>query len=335
MGFQFSKTLVLSAGIMAAGASLASAQSLVIATDKAGSLFNAMGAGFAKTVTDAGQVRVLVRPFAGPDAYLDALNKGELQLAALSAPGTHVAVRGFNKLRRKYKNLRIIRSGRGSIKLGFIVPKSSSVKSLAELKGKKIPAEFGGHAILQRSVGGGLKTAGLSWNDVQKVPVTGTVDAIRALGTGRVDATWAPLGMPAVREVNAKIGIRYLSFPDTPEALAIMRKSLFPGALLIKSHPIPPLGVMKPTVMLTFDSYLLAHKDVKPVVIEKVLNGLWDKTGALVKIHPSLRAFTHKSAVTDIPLTPYHPAAVVFYKKKGVWNDAAEAANNKIKAVVK
>jgi hypothetical protein len=43
--------------------------------------------------------------------------------------------------------------------------------------------------------------------------------------------------------------------------------------------------------------------------------------------HFSLKGFTNKSAATDLPMMPYHPAAIEFYKAKGIWTDKVAAAN--------
>jgi TRAP-type uncharacterized transport system substrate-binding protein len=68
-----------------------------------------------------------------------------------------------------------------------------------------------------------------------------------------------------------------------------------------------------------------------PKVIKDVLQALWDNTPELNKAHFSLRGFKHKSAASNLPLVPYHPAAIAFYKEKGIWTDEVAKANSMVK----
>jgi TRAP transporter TAXI family solute receptor len=321
--------LLTGAVIVAALSGTAWAQTLILATDRVGTGFNAAGSGLAKIITEGSSLRVIVRPFGGPDAYLDPLESGEVQLAAISATSTHWAAAGKNPSGKVYKNLRILRSGAGGVRLTFAVARDSDIKSLADLRGHKVASNYGGHAVLKTSTTATLATAGLTWNDVQPVPVTGAVEGVRELGTGRVDASWAAFGMPIAREVNAKIGIRYLSFDNSAKTMGILKERLFPGSKLVMMKANPKMGVDQDSYFLSFDSYLVANKDLDDATVKTILEALWKETDQLVKIHRNLRGFTHNEAVTTVPMVPYHPAAVAFYKEKGVWSAAAEAANNK------
>ena len=57
--------LVLGTGMLTITAGIAAAQTMVIATDRQGSLMNRVGTTMAKTITDNSKLRVVVRPFAG------------------------------------------------------------------------------------------------------------------------------------------------------------------------------------------------------------------------------------------------------------------------------
>jgi len=85
----------------------------------------------------------------------------------------------------------------------LIVPKDSSVKSVAELKGKRIAVAKGSNAnfLLVRV----LENAGLKYSDVQ-VTYLAPADARAAFESGRVDAwsIWDPFLAAAEKQLNAR-----------------------------------------------------------------------------------------------------------------------------------
>lgn len=327
MSAELIRSVFLGAIGVAFAAVSAAAQTLTLATDAPGTTYNAVGSGIAKVTTEGSSLRVIVRPFSGPDAYLDQLNNGELNLATLSSPSVYLGYHGETRAKKKYRNIRLLRSGEGGLFVGFIVLQSSNIRSIAELKGRRVASDFGGHAIISKSITGALATAGLSWKDVRAVPVTGANDGPLALDAGRVDASWASLGQPVVRELHAKKGVRYLGFDKTPGNLATLREHTFPNLKLEPIKKNPGLGVESDIFLITYDAYLVAHKDLDGNVVKALLEALWKGTGELVKIHRGLSGFTHRAAVTELPVVPYHPAAVAFYKEKGLWTEAADKAN--------
>lgn len=328
---KLTRSLLLGVAVVGFAAASAAAQTLTVATDAPGSTYNAVASGMAKVITEGSSVRAIVRPFGGPDNYLDQLNNGEVNLATLSSSSAYVAYYGDNRAKKEYKNLRLLRSGDGGLFVGFIVLQSSNIKSVADLKGRRVTSDFGGHTIISKSIIGALATAGLTWKDIRAVPVTGANDGPHALDGGRVDASWASLGQPVVRELHAQKGIRYLGFERTPANLAILRQHIFPNVKLETVKKNPSIGVEDDIFLLTYDAYLVAHKDVDGNAVKALLEALWKGTGELAKIHRALAGFTHEAAVTDMPVVPYHPAAVAFYKEKGVWSEAAQMANAKFK----
>jgi len=320
--------LALGTGLAVTSAAYAQAQTMVIATDRQGSLMNRVGTAMAKVLTDNSDMRFVVRPFAGPDAYLDALNRGEIKLAVLTASSVYLEVTGGNKAKKPRKNFRLLRSGPNVLRLGLVVRADSSMTKVADLKGKKLTSDFGGHSTLPMSIATGLGNGGLTWGDVVKVPVTGVVDGIKTFGAGRVDSTWGAVGMPILREIHAKNKIRFLSFDDSPEKLAKMRKMMFPGLKLAKfPKPIPPLGITGPTNLMTYDTYLMSSKDLDDATATKITEALWKGNDAFTKASPIFRGFQRRNSVTLFPMVPYHPAAAEFYNKQGLWTAEAKAAS--------
>ena len=202
--FQFAAGIVATVGSAALIAGAASADTLIMATDRAGTLYNASGAGVAKVLTKHSKHRAIVRAFGGPDAFIHDVNRGKYLLTVQSSNTAWFNYHGRTSSKRKAKDLRILRSGAGALRLSFVVYADSDIKSVADLKGRRITSDFGGHAAINPIVTATLGNAGLTWKDVRPVPVAGALESPRALGADRVEAAWASLGMPVVREIHAK-----------------------------------------------------------------------------------------------------------------------------------
>jgi sulfonate transport system substrate-binding protein len=85
----------------------------------------------------------------------------------------------------------------------ILVPKNSTIKTVAELKGKKIALNKGSnvHYLLVRA----LKQAGVAWSDIQPVYLT-PADARAAFQNGNVDAwvIWDPYQAAAEKQLEAR-----------------------------------------------------------------------------------------------------------------------------------
>lgn len=320
----FTRTLVaasLAAGLIGGLATVAQAETVALATDKQGTTFNTVGSAVAKVASSNSDLNIIVRPYAGPAAWAPIVNSGEVPFGMMSASSAYRAFSGKNETNEAFHDLRIIRAGGSSLMLGLAVRDDGPIKTYADLKGKRISSDFGGHLSISNSLKASLGLGGYTWDDVTPVPVTGANDGIDALVADRLDATWASVGQPRAREADTQIGIRYLSVPEDSNAQQVFQEAVFPGArLAVAKDGIAP-GIDGDTRVLSYDSYLVSSKDASDTAITQMLQALWDHNEELYSVHPSLRGFTNENAVTNAPVMPYHPAAVAFYKEKGVWTD--------------
>lgn len=321
-------SLSVAAGLIGGLVSVAQAETVALATDKQGTTFNTVGSGVAKVASGNSDLNVIVRPYAGPAAWAPIVNTGEVPFGMMSANSAYQAFSGDNEAGQAYRNLRILRAGGASLMLGFAVRDDGPIKTFADLKGKRISSDFGGHLSIGNSLAASLRVAGYTWDDVIPVPVTGANDGLDALVADRLDATWASLGQPRAREADTQVGVRYLSVPETDEAEAIYQEMVFPGARIAVAKDDVAPGIDGDTRLLSYDSYLVASKDASDAAVTQMLEALWDNEAQLFDVHPSMRGFTNENAVTDAPVMPYHPAAVAFYKSKGVWTDADQTRQN-------
>jgi TRAP transporter TAXI family solute receptor len=311
------------------------AQPLSMATDKIGTILNAGGAGMAGVISKHSKTKVVTTTFGGQDLYIAAMEKGEVDMGPLSSFGAWLQLTGKNPTGTKFKNMRLLRASRGGLRQSYVTAAASKLDSVAALKGKRLATEFLASPLLQFSTTASLKAAGMSLADIVPVRVSGVTDAVQALEAGRIDATWTAFGVPVVQEVNAKVPVAYLPMPDSPAAVEIFRKELFPGVRITTVPPISRLFLTKPTPMVDYDIYLVARADLPADKVRDVLTALWDHTDDLVKIHPILTTFSQDAATTELAILPYHAEAVAFYKSKGKWPDAMQKVQERNEALVK
>lgn len=307
------------------------AQTIDLGTDSIGSVVNTTGSTLAKVISQhAPDLTVRARAFTGPEAWMPEMDAGRIALGAHFAASFYTAYNHF-ETKLSLPHLRLIRSSRGISPLGFIVRADSPIKSVADLKGKRIAGVFSGQPVIRVMSHAAMAAYGFKYADVTVVPVVNVVQGVAAVVDGRADAAWASPSMPQVRQANAKVGVRFVPLNGaTPQQEEILRKESFPSIYIDKfggpRTPWLPAG----SEMTTQEMYLGASSHTPDDVVKKVLEALWKGESDLIKAHPVMHGFLNSAAVSIRPVVPYHPAAIEFYKEKGVWTKEAQAASDAV-----
>lgn len=318
-------------GVLAVAATVAPAalpRSATLATHAVGSLYNALGTGIATVVTRHTPIVVRVQPFAGPPAWLPSMDGGETDMGVLTSGDAALSSKGIVLYKRPFKNTRLLVVG-GALQLSFYVAKSAPMETVADLKGKRLPTDFPGIPVVRLSSTAMLATAGLTYADIVKVPVSDLASSAQAFLEGRTDAGWYSIGAPAIEEANArKGGVKFLSGVATPEAARKMAE-MYPGSYPTTVKAGAATGVAKDTVFFTNDIYLIAGKSFDDEAAYTIVKALWEKNAELGVAYPALKAWRRERMVSPRPFIPYHPGAIRFFKEKGMWGpemDAVQAA---------
>jgi TRAP transporter TAXI family solute receptor len=324
--------IVLTACLFAAAPVTAAEQkSATLATHAVGSLYNAIGTGIATVISRHTAMIVRVQPFAGPPAWLPSMNSGETDMGVLTSADAVTSYRGVILYKKPYKNTRILLVG-GALQLSFYVPRETPIETVADLKGKRIPTDYPGTPIVRLSSTAALATAGLTYNDIVKVPVSDLQSGAQAFMEGRTDAGWHSVGSPAVEEANArKGGVKFISVIATPEGAKKMA-DVYPGSYPSVVKAGSATGIVKDTALLTNDIYLVASKDFSDQAAYDTVKALWEYNQELGAAYPSLKAWRRERAVSKDAFIPYHPGAIKFFKEKGVWTKEMEALQSKLLA---
>jgi TRAP transporter TAXI family solute receptor len=307
-------------GITAAALFAAGAQAQVLGFGSApqGSIGYNMSAAIAKVMAEEGGVQSRVQPYSGSSAVLPLVNSGELDLAVCNVLEIEEATQGSGPYNgRKQANLRV---------LGVIFPlyssifvrKDSPIRTLAGLKGKRLPYGYSAQVTLERIVDAIIATGGLARKDIVQVLVPNVVRGADDFIEGKTDGGFFALGAAKVSEVDKSVGgIRYLPLPDDAKSVAAMKK-IMPYAYIKLVNPSPAfVGLDGPTRLMAYDYLVAVGAHVKDETVYKIAKAMYENKPKLAE---SLKAFNGWDPATidkEMP-APFHAGSVKFFKEKGI-----------------
>ena len=310
----------------------AQAKRITGGTNPAGSIDYSLGGGIAKVLTEKMGVQAVVQPLAGSSVALPLVNAGELSSSLSSTIDTGAAFRGENDYKgRAMTNLRsLVRIF--SLPYTFTVRADSGLKTMADLKGKRVVMEFKSLLGLKPMNEALVLAGGLKLSDVEPISVGGLKQGLDAVADKTADASAVAAGIPMVQEMHASVpgGVRYLNVTG-PNATDEFMAGKLPGTSLMKLQPNARMPeVTEPVTIGTYDVFLVVGSSLSDADANKMTTVLIENWPALQKDDPPLRA----SKIEDLPratnVAPFHPGAIAAYKAKSMWTAKNEEANKKL-----
>ncbi len=312
---------ILAAGAMAAAlaaATPASAQIYSLGTGKKGFFTYSAGAAIAKVAADGG-LNLRVKPFGGSSAYVPGVNAGEQQFGLANELETHYAATGSVIYKgRKQPHLRVV-AVLTPLYSEFFVAKDSPIKSIAQLKGMRIPSGYASQRVLDVLTKGTLANGGLSYEDVEQVPVSNVIGGANRFLQGKADAFMFAVGAGKVADVNAKKPVRLLQIDHSKQAMARLRKFIPVAYATILKPGKGRVGVDKPSRVYAYDYLVLANDKVSDDVVYELAKLLHDHKKQLASNFGALNGFDPKHMSKDMGPVKFHPGAIKYYKEIGEW----------------
>jgi len=312
-------------------------RSIAIGSNPPGSLFYSLASGLAKVISEASPMQAQVQPYAGTSTFVPLFESGELDLGVVNAvdmgmvyQGQKLKVGGRNPFPHVPSSRLIMRGS--PLRSSLIVRKDSPIKTIADVKGKRVTGEYPAQLAVWYNVFGSLSNAGLSWNDVKVVPVPAVNEGVDALVQGRADVTTHAIGTAKVKEADAAIGVRYIPLDCSKQGEARIKKAV-PGYYLSVVKAGSSTGIVEDTCAYTYDIYLVGPKTLPDAVVRNVLQSIWVNVDKLPQFHPSFAEWTKARAVDPEVTLPYHPAAAQFFKENGAWPAKMDEAQKKLLAM--
>lgn len=314
-----------------------SADQINIGTNPIGAYYHTLGVAVAKVINDHTNLKAVVKPMSGPEAWIPYMARGEMQLGIMNMWDAQMARAGkyeWEKLSegKGFPDLRLITPATPN-KIGLMVAKDSPVKKIADLKGKKVAGKYPRTSITLQTLAL-LANGGLTEKDVIMVPVHSPPDGVKAVIEGRADSSGTiALGSPVIQELDAKKGARYLPLDPSPECVERMRKH-FPGYLVKVEEGPEAIGITGEQYLWAYDNYLVTVSQLPESTAYIITKALYENCKEFELVHKLLKEWNRDSFISKNIVIPYHPGAVRYFKEKGIWTKDMEEIQSRLLAQI-
>jgi uncharacterized protein len=297
----------------------ANAQVVTIVTTRAGSFTNSIGTAVAKVLVEKAGIKTTVSP--QQSHGLETVNDGsaELSLATISDVQQYVTGTIDYAGKGEKKNIRMI--GRlVPIRTAGMVRLDSDIKTLADVKGKRVPTGFPAQKSVHRVVLSQLAGAGLTEADISPVPTRNIVSSADDFAAGKTDIFWFALGSAKVKQVAASVGgLRAISVETTPQAIAAMKK-LVPGSYPVVLKPSKRLEEVRSQITAqAYDVVFFTNPKMSDDAVYKITKAIHDNKKEMAAVFGAMNGFEPGQMATAYDNLEYHPGAIKFFKEKGMW----------------
>lgn len=195
----------------------------------------------------------------------------------------------------------------------FLASADSGIKSLADLKGKKVSvgAPKSGTELNSREI---LKAVGMSYKDFSKVEYLGYSESVELIKNRQLDATLlsSGLGVAAVRDLATALKIVVIPIPA--DVVAKIEDAAY-GMGVIPANTYNGQTTDVPTVIV--QNYLVTHEGVSTDTVYKMTRSMFENLDAMIASHAAAKAIDKNKAGKGSPV-PLHPGAEKYYREAGL-----------------
>lgn len=307
-------------------------ETVSIGTHPIGSFFNVVGSAVATITSNHTPMKATVLPV-GISSWMPSMVTKEMDLGVLNSTDAGWGYLGSESYEELSGGegfpIRLLLTGICN-DVSIVVSGDCPAKKSSDLKGLSIAAGFAKAPACQLQATAVLANGGLTWDDVKLVPVAAPGASTTAVLEGRADgAGTSAVGMPAVTELAAKKGARFIALDPSPEARARTEEAYPDGLLhLVKGGTWP--GVDEDSWLLRYEIYIVCHEDFPDEAAYEIIKAMWDYNDELPAIHTKFAEWTPETFASKKLTVPYHPAAVEFLKEKGLWSTELEAMQKEL-----
>lgn len=314
------------AGNGAAGTPAASSggrQFITVGTAPVGGVFFVVGGAIAEVIAaNRGDHNWNVNAEAsrGSQENIRLITGGDQQLSMANSSITYFATRGEGGWDKKYDVNAVMTMF--PLVAQFITKKGSGVKTIKDLKGKRIVVgpEGAGFEYFIRPI---LEAHGITYDDFEPV-YAGQQTSVGYLGDGNVAATFLGGGVPtgSITSAAATMDIEFVQFDEKVKAGLVEKYPFY-------QHKVIPGGTYKGidedfAGMNVGSAHLICASNADEELIYQLTKTIFENRADIAEKARPAKSINEKNSVRETGVT-FHPGAIRYYSEKGFWPEAAPA----------
>jgi len=245
-------------------------------------------------------------------ANINMLKDSKVELAMVQNDTAYYAFKGTEMFKDKQ-----VANVRGMATLynetiQIIVMADSSIKTIQDLKGKKVAVGSigSGTEANARQI---LETYGITYNDL-KPQYLSFGEAASGLKDGNVDVAFVTAGAPtaAIQDIAFQNKVRLISI-EADKADALIKKYPFYAKQLVPANTYP--GQTTELATVAVKAMLVVPENLDVDTVYKMTKAIYANTDRLKAAHKLGEGITKASALEGMPI-PLHPGAEKFFNEK-------------------
>jgi TRAP transporter TAXI family solute receptor len=296
-----------------------SAQQVSVGTSPQGTANYSIAAAIAKVMSDKAGLQARVQPFTGNSIAITQVNTGEIDFATCNEIEVVEALRGDGGYEgKKQENIRMV-TVLYPFSVAMFTKKDSPIKTLADLKGKRVPLGYTAQLTLKAIVGAHLANGNVAESDVVPVLVPNVNRSADDFVGGKADVFFHSVGSAKTTEADASVsGIRAIPLDTSAAAMARLNK-IVAEAYAMELKPRPGrAGINEPTKLMSYDYTLVAGKHVKDELVQRVAKALAENRQLMGETFAPMQDFDPKRMGRKMA-AQFHPGAISYLQTVGQW----------------
>lgn len=226
--------------------------------------------------------------------------------------------------------VRLLLTSMGATGIGMATAKDANIKTLKDLKGKRIPWVAGADS-LNIPIEGYLAFAGLSWDDVEKVEFSGFKGMWEALSNGQVDTAFAITVTSMAKKLDASSrGIHWLPAPHED-------KDAWGRFTKVAPYFVPTVATVGAGISEEAKwegaayayPLLIANKTHSDDEVYTLVKAMDEDYADYKDNAPGAKGWALDKQNFNWVM-PIHEGAVRYFKDKGIWSEQAQAHNDSL-----
>lgn len=241
-------------------------------------------------------------------------NSGEVDLAITQGPMALASVNGEEPFAEKNENISTLFNELSRGIFHLVVLNSSSIDSIADLKGKKVVLGPSGGGSLNM-VSDILSVYGLSLKDIESTYVSYS-EGVTMLSDRNVDAVLIQSAAPtsAITELAATTKEFKVLSIEKDEMEVLLSEFSYLSEIELPKEMYGTEENIK-TVYLT--NMMIVRNDLSEDFVYKLTEAIFENISKVQESHPSASNLSLENQANEAPI-PLHPGAERYFKEKGI-----------------